>query len=113
MTVQQVAAPESRQQGIARRIRGLMGEQRINGTRVGRAIGVSNVAVSRRLQSHVEFTPSEIEALAELFGVGEVYLYGFSDVRHEGLEPPTRWFVVPRRLAEVIDLDAHRLRRAS
>lgn len=94
---------------VARQVRGRMGEIRISGNRLAPLMGMSQAAFSRRTIGDHPFSLAEIEQLAELLNVNVGYLLGLemrrsprpiSDeglrsselvVRHEGLEPPTRW----------------------
>jgi transcriptional regulator with XRE-family HTH domain len=80
MTVQPTGV-ERRADGVARRVRGLMGEQRITGKALAMRLGISQPAASRRTTGELEFSVSELERLADLFGVSEAYLYGFTNDR--------------------------------
>ncbi len=95
---------------VARRVRGLLAEMRISASEVGRRIGLTQAAMSRRTLGHTEFTLNEIQRLCDVTGIDLSYLLtGRSstpnspdgapaviddplqtNVRHQGLEPRTR-----------------------
>lgn len=98
-----------------------MGEQRRTGTELGRALGVAHTSFSRRVTGEVEFGVSEVETLAQVFGVTEAYLYGFTDTRSAEPRPealsifdprpatPTRREVITK--SGVVDLARYRTLR--
>lgn len=79
---------------VAKRVRGLRGELGLTQADLGRALGMSTASVSERLRGDTKFDINELPALSSLLGESIPYLLGLTDVRHEGLEPPTRWFAV-------------------
>lgn len=54
---------------VADRIRGIAAEKRIRQVDVASHLGLSRVAVARRFNGHVAFSPSELMAIATYLGV--------------------------------------------
>jgi transcriptional regulator with XRE-family HTH domain len=98
MTLQMTSpVEETLAQAVARRVRGLLGEQRISQTAMAAELDMSQQAFSRRTTGRVAFSLDEISHLSELLSVSEGWLLGFvgereqtGTVRHQGLEPRTR-----------------------
>lgn len=65
----------SRPAQIAANVRAEATRRAITGQQVARHLGLTQPATSRRMHGHVEFTASEIERLAHLFGVPVSRLY--------------------------------------
>ena len=92
---------------VARRVRGLRAEFDITQAELGRQLGIKTASVSERLRGVTKFDINELPVLADVFGVSIEYLLGLTDerenrnprpavpdggaVRHQGLEPRTRW----------------------
>lgn len=54
---------------VADRVRGIAAEKRIRQSDVAQHLGISRVAVARRFNGHVAFSPSELINLSDLLGV--------------------------------------------
>jgi len=78
---------------IARRIRGVMAEHRVTGVRLAEAIGMTQKAFSRRYADEVDWSLDELLLVAQAFGMSFADLVAIDErvVRHQGLEPRTRW----------------------
>jgi hypothetical protein len=78
---------------ISRRIRGIMAEHRVTGVRLAEAIGMNQKAFSRRYADQVDWSVDEIAQVARVFGMTFAELVAVDEeaVRHQGLEPRTRW----------------------
>jgi transcriptional regulator with XRE-family HTH domain len=59
---------------IARKVRGLLGERNMSKTELGRRIGLSQSAISRRVNALEAFDIDEIERIAEVLDVSVVDL---------------------------------------
>lgn len=53
---------------IGSRVRGLMAEKRVTQEQVGASLGLSQVAISRRLSGRVPFDVNELKAVSVLLG---------------------------------------------
>ena len=85
-------------------VNALRGRFRVSQATLGRVLGVTQSQMSARLRGAVPLTLGEVEVLAEFFGTTPGYLLGYESaprpvgpdgglvVRHQGLEPRTRWF---------------------
>ena len=60
---------QSLAQSVAGNVRAEMARVRVSQTQVGRALGITQQAVSRRLKGEVDFTVTELATVAELLGV--------------------------------------------
>lgn len=120
---------ETRSEAVARRLRGELAEREISHSEAGRRIGVNPSGMSRRMKARHPWDMRELELVEETCGVDLDYVLtgrrnaegprpegpdGGQTVRHQGLEPRTRWYgensssrsavVVPlRRLDEPAD----------
>ena len=110
--VTELGSPDRLSAVTARRVRALMAEMQMKSATVAGALGLSAPAFSRRRVGDLAFSLDEIEAIARLLGVNPAYLLGFTEdrnprpagpdggldvVRHQGLEPRTRWCGASRR----------------
>lgn len=73
---------------VAANIRAEAARRRQTQTSLGRALGMSQVAVSDRYRGRTPWTLNEVEAVARLLQVPAAELL----VRPKGFEPPTFWF---------------------
>lgn len=113
MTVVQFPERDARAltERVSDEVRALMGRHRISQTDLAVWLGVNQTAISARLRGATEWKVSEIEKVAEGFGVHPSELMGgyatnprpdgpggggLRIVRHRGLEPRTRWLGVFR-----------------
>lgn len=64
-----MASPSPYAQAVSRRVRQLMAGDKITRQQISDTIGVGVGQVSRRLNGHDEFSLTELEALAPLFGL--------------------------------------------
>lgn len=87
---------------VAANLRAAIAFRRVPQGALGERLGMSQQAVSDRLRGRVRLTLTDVGRLADLLGMDPRDLM----VRHEGLEPPTRWFGASD--AVVIDLAARR-----
>jgi transcriptional regulator with XRE-family HTH domain len=95
---------------VAEEVRALMARRRMSQAAVAKVLGISQSQLSKRLRSDIVFDLGEVQKLADFFGVGIVDLVSGSthetpppagpgedvwanngSVRHQGLEPRTRW----------------------
>ena len=76
---------ETRTEAIARRLRGKMGEARISGVALGRAIKMNNASLSRRLNGKFPFTVDELDLICDVLGcdADEVFS-GIKNPRQDG-----------------------------
>ena len=71
---------------VAREVRAAIAREGYTQKQLSEVIGVNQSGVSARFRGRVEFTLSELEAVANWLNIS---VDAF--VRREGLEPPTRW----------------------
>lgn len=97
---------------VAARARGLLAERRMKQAELGMAMGITRSGINNRLTGAKDFDLNELPALADALDTSIEYLMGLTesresknprpenrtgaDVRHQGLEPRTRW--ITRRL---------------
>ena len=105
---------------VAEEVRALMGRYGVTQMQLVEVLHVSQTGVSKRLRGLIPFDINELGLLADYFGVDPGDLLGAPKsprpkpdggsreaVRHQGLEPRTRWLTVfppSGELAEVISL---------
>lgn len=77
MTSQAIEYEEALASGVARRARGLMGEQRLSQNELRARLGLSKAAMSRRLSGEMEFGLNELRGLADALHTTEAYLLGY------------------------------------
>lgn len=96
---------------VAEEVRALMARRRMSQDTVAKALGISQSQLSKRLLGKVVFDLGEVQKLADFFAVDVAELVtgtthrrpptggpdggnvaDLSGVRHQGLEPRTRWF---------------------
>ncbi|WP_167489657.1 helix-turn-helix domain-containing protein [Nocardia terpenica] len=68
------ASGETRSQAVARRLRGVLGENRITISELGRRIGMTQSAMSRRVNGDTSFTIEELDRVADAIGTTFLYL---------------------------------------
>jgi transcriptional regulator with XRE-family HTH domain len=90
MTLAQDSGGSARET-VAEEVRSLMGRHKVSGNRLAVMTGMTQSSMSRRLAGTYPFTVDELEVIADAFGVPITSLFG---VRHQGLEPRTRWYGV-------------------
>lgn len=100
---------------VAANIRAEAARRGVTQVQIAQHLGVNQSVVSHRYRGHREWSLSEIEAVARLLRTTTSEL-----VRHQGLEPRTRWFGAWHRLTRhdvavvgVVDLAARRAQRAA
>jgi transcriptional regulator with XRE-family HTH domain len=78
--------PTPLREEVAANIRALMGRHRISGSRLARAIDLSQSYLSRRLTGENAFDLDDLERIAEFFGVavGELFPSEDLDTDHRG-----------------------------
>ena len=69
-------ASTANREAVAEEVRALMGRRRVSGTRLAKALGMSQSALSRRLNGEHPFDIDELFAVAEHFGVAITALFG-------------------------------------
>jgi transcriptional regulator with XRE-family HTH domain len=82
---------------VAEEVRVLMARRPdVKQAHLSQLLGVTQSAISARLHGRTPFDADEIGLLADFFGVSPADLVAVppagSDVRHQGLEPRTRWY---------------------
>jgi transcriptional regulator with XRE-family HTH domain len=81
MTSEAIAPEETMADALARRVRGLMGEQRMTARELAARLGLSQASMSRRLSGDMEFGLNEVPMVAQALGTSEAYLLGFAAER--------------------------------
>jgi transcriptional regulator with XRE-family HTH domain len=98
--------PENLTEKVAAEVRALMGRYGVTQTALGGILGISQPQASARYHGKVAFKLDELGVLADYFGVSPAELLGErvsprpggpdggdgGVVRHQGLEPRTRWY---------------------
>lgn len=117
---------ESLTMAVARRLRGQLAERRIPKLRLAAETGLGRTTILRRLSGETAINTDELELICSVTGISLVYLLtgkgenpgggdggdGGESVRHQGLEPRTRWFDVsadqtpPIESSDYFELDA-------
>jgi len=105
MTVLTFPAHEAQpmRQVVTENIRALMARRGVRQPQIMALLGLSQPAVSRRLNGQLAWDIDELETIGIAFGVSVAELVGGTAesphpgpdggvVRREGIEPPTRWF---------------------
>ena len=105
-TVTRIRSAAPLTERVSEEVRALMGRHKVSQGVIAHWLGVNQTAVSARLRGTTGWKVSEIEAVAAGFGVHPAVLMGVNAelprpdgpdggevlVRHQGLEPRTRWF---------------------
>jgi len=65
---------ESRSQAVARRLRGVLAEQKISGSTLAIEMGIKQASMSRRTTGVTALTLDEISQIAEILGISEWWL---------------------------------------
>jgi len=73
-TTQETVSEETFDEAVARRVRGLMGERRITQQALASALGMGKASMSRRLSGEMEFSLSEVPAVAAALRTTPEYL---------------------------------------
>lgn len=87
---------ETLSEAVARRLRGLLAEQRITASALAREMGMKQSSISRRLVGDTPLTLDELSQIAEILGITEVELLTGQrtvprpDGPSEGLREPVR-----------------------
>lgn len=63
-------------EAIAAEVRAIMARHRMHQSELAERVGLSRSGLSRRLSGHIEFTSTEVAAVAAIFGVSVAVLYG-------------------------------------
>lgn len=97
---------ETLTEAVARRLRGALAELQISHAEAGRRIDINPSGMSRRMKGKHPWDLDELQLLADTCGVDITYVLtgirnaenphpegpGGGVVRHQGLEPRTRWY---------------------
>lgn len=89
------AGSETLSQAVARRLRGLLAEQRISASAVAREIGISQASMSRRTTGLAPLTLDELSQIAAVLGIPEQRL--LTGERGDAI----RQYVYPRLVKDV------------
>ena len=107
---------ETRTDAVARRLRGELAERQISHSEAGRRIGINPSGMSRRMKGKHPWDLDELALVEETCGIDLDYVLtgrrnaenphpdgpdGGDAVRHQGLEPRTRWYVENPRTEEL------------
>jgi transcriptional regulator with XRE-family HTH domain len=82
MTTLQVVGDESLSDAVARRLRGLLAELRINQKELGERTGWGRAYVYRRLTGETPLDTADLERIERTTGIRAVYLVGESGPRY-------------------------------
>lgn len=119
MTVIQFPESDTRELNarVAEEVRVLMARHQVTQWDLAVLLDMTQASVSARLRGKTEWKVRDLQIVADAFGVHPSELLGgraenphpgpgggFRGVRHQGLEPRTRWFDENRRPGRLIDL---------
>jgi transcriptional regulator with XRE-family HTH domain len=96
-------------QVVASNIRAEVARRGIEQQQLARALGMSQAAVSDRFRGKTAWTLNDVEAVAHVLRATTSDLL----VRHQGLEPRTRWFGFDGRLTRLFAWRARRGERTA
>lgn len=102
-----------------------MGEHRIGQSELARRTGHSRYTLRERTNGEVDMSVTDLDLIAQVFDVNPLYLMGLmterepypgdrgpdgpttdgESVRHQGLEPRTRWFGVLAGESSLADME--------